>query len=156
MLKRPDSIFNCQLLDTMTRDEILEKMRKVEALFQSTTQKGEADAALDALGRLSKQLTDLPEKELEFKISLPDPWQRRVFCALARKIGLKPFRRYRQKYSTVMIKCSKAVMDEILWPQYQQLSKLLNTYLMEATEDIIASAIHSDTSEATETRELFG
>jgi len=140
----------------MTRDEILEKMRKVEALFQNTIHKGEADAALDALGRLSKQLTSLPEQELEFQISLPDPWKRQVFCALARKMGLEPFRRYRQKYSTVMVKCGGKVMNEILWPQFEQLSQLLNTYLMEATEDIIATAIHSDTSEATETRELSG
>jgi len=140
----------------MTREEILAKMRKVEALFQSTNHKGEADAALDALGRLSKQLTNLPEEEVEFQISLPDPWKRQVFCALARKMGLKPFRRYRQKYSTVMIKCGGKVMNEILWPQFEQLSQLLSTYLKEATEDIIASAIHSDTSEATETRELSG
>ena len=140
----------------MTRDEILEKMRKVEALFQSTNQKGEADAALGALGRLSNQLTDLPEAQEEFQISLPDPWKRQVFCALARKMELKPFRRYRQKYSTVMIKCSGKVMNEILWPQFLQLSQLLNTYLSEATEDIIATAIHNDTSEATETRELSG
>jgi tRNA nucleotidyltransferase (CCA-adding enzyme) len=140
----------------MTRDEILEKMRKVEALFQNTNHKGEANAALDALGRLSRQLTALPEEELEFQISLPDPWKRQVFCALARKMGLEPFRRYRQKYSTVMIKCGAKVMNEVLWPQFEQLSQLLSTYLKEATEDIIASAIHSDTSEATEKRELSG
>jgi len=69
---------------------------------------------------------------------------------------LKPFRRYRHKYSTVMIKCGGKVMNEILWPQFEQLSQLLSKYLKEATEDIIATAIHHDTSEATETRELSG
>jgi len=47
-------------------------------------------------------------------------------------------------------------MNEILWPQFEQLSQLLSTYLKEATEDIIATAIHHDTSEVTETRELSG
>lgn len=138
----------------MTRDEILEKMRKVETLFQGTDQTGEADAARDALGRLSKQLNNLPEEEAEFRVSLPDPWKRQVFCALARKLGFAPFRRYRQKRSTVMIRCGKKVMEEIFWPQFVELSTLLDTYLMEATEDIIATAIHRDTSEAAETREL--
>jgi len=67
-------------------------------------------------------------------------------------MGLKPFRRYRQKYSTVMIKCAGKVMNEILWPQFEQLSQLLSTYLKEATEDIIETAIHRDTSDARQRR----
>ena len=41
-------------------------------------------------------------------------------------------------------------LDDILWPEYLQLSKLLHDYLNEATRDVITSAVHRDLSEAPE------
>gem|GEM_PF-3348198 len=40
-----------------------------------------------------------------------------------------------------------------LWPEYQQLSAVLRSYLDEITERVIAEAIHKDTSEAPEINE---
>ena len=57
----------------MTREELIEKIRKVEALYISTTSVGEASAAFSALEKLRKQLTEAPEPAVEFKMSLPDP-----------------------------------------------------------------------------------
>jgi hypothetical protein len=47
-------------------------------------------------------------------------------------------------------------MDKILWPEFQELSKLLHAYLDEATRDIISRAVHGDLSEAVENPGLPG
>jgi hypothetical protein len=140
----------------MTREELIEKIRKVEALYHATQSRGEAQAAQSALDRLRSQLEQAPEPEVEFQLSLADPWKRQLFLALARRHGLKPFRRYRQRYSSVMIKVAQRYMDHVLWPEYLELSRLLNSYLSEATQDIISRAVHGDTSEAEEHPNLEG
>lgn len=102
----------------MTREEIIEKIRKVEALYSGTDSIGEKQAALGALVRLQSQLGAVPEKEEEFQVSMPDPWKRQLFLALCRRHGVEPFRRYRQRYSTVMFNCAPSIAKQILWPQY--------------------------------------
>ena len=134
----------------MNREELLEKIRKVEALFSSSGFDGEKEAARTALDKLQRQLGQAPEPLVEFQFSLPDPWKRRLFMALVRRHGLTPYRRARQRYSTVMLRVSQRELDARIWPEFLQLSSLLQTYLEEATNDIIATAVHKDLSEAGE------
>lgn len=134
----------------MTREELIEKIRKVEALFSGTDSPGEKQAARSALDRLHAQLGPTPEKILDWKFSLPDPWKRQLFVALCRRNNLEPFRQYRQRYTTVMVRSSQSMVDQILWPQFLELSKLLHDYLDEATRDIIGRGVHRDLSEAAE------
>lgn len=134
----------------MTRDEIIAKIRKVEALFAGSGFAGEMDAAASALERLKAQLAAVPEADSEFQFSLPDPWKRQLFLALARRHGLLPFRKYRQRQTTVMLRTTRSFIDRVLWPQYIELSKLLHDYLDEATRDIITRGVHGDLSEAVE------
>ena len=140
----------------MTRDELIEKIRKVEALFSGTDSPGEKLAASSALERLHAQLAAAPEKTVDWKFSLPDPWKRQLFVALCRRNGLTPFRQYRQRSTTVMVRCSQSMVDQILWPQFLELSKLLHDYLDEATRDIISRGVHGDLSEAPEQPHLAG
>lgn len=140
----------------MTRDEIIDKIRKVEALFAGSEVDGEASAAAEALARLNARLAAVPEDQVEYKISLPDPWKRQLFLALVRRHGLIPYRKSRQRYSTVMVRDTPTHMNKMLWPEFQELSKLLNTYLNEATRDIITRAVHGDVSEAPENPALPG
>ena len=138
----------------MTRDELINKIQKVEALFLDTDSKGEMNAARSALERLNAQLDRLPEEAGEYKFSLPDPWKRQLFLALVRRHGLNPYRRPRQRHTTVMVRVGKTFLDTILWPQFLELSKLLHTYLDEATRDIISQAIHDNLADATEQKQL--
>lgn len=140
----------------MTREDIIDKIRKVEALYSGCTMEGEVSAAAEALRRLKARLSEAPEETIEYRISLPDPWKRQLFLALARRHGLKPYRQYRQRHSTVMIRDTPTHLDKILWPEFQELSKLLNSYLDEATRDIITRAVHGDLSEAPENPALTG
>ena len=49
-----------------------------------------------------------------------------------------------------MVRTTPSMLDKVLWPQFLELSKLLHTYLDEATQDIITRGVHGDLSEAEE------
>ena len=134
----------------MTRDELISKIHKVEALYRSTQSQGEMQAARGALERLQAQLAAVPQPAVEFKFCLTDPWKRQLFLALVRRHDLQPYRRQRQRYNTVMVRLQRKFLDEILWPEFLQLSQLLHDYLDEATRDVISRAVHRDLSEAAE------
>ena len=79
----------------MTADSVLrDKLRKIEALFSGATTPGEKAAAGAAADRIRQQLKDIGgrEPDVEYKFSLADPWSRRLFVALCRRYGLRPFR----------------------------------------------------------------
>ncbi len=88
-----------------TEDQLRDRLRKIQALFEGATTLGERDAAAAAIDRIRKVLgtaakTDPP---VEFQFSMPDDWHRRLFSALCRRYGLKPFRYKRQRHATVMV-----------------------------------------------------
>ena len=75
-------------------------------------------------------------------------WSRKLFLALLRRYGIKPYRFSRQKYTTVMAKVSEKFVNEILWKEYQELNKVLNSYLEDVTNRVIRQSINADSSEA--------
>ena len=72
-----------------SEQQLREKLRKISALFHGATTAGERDAAAAAMQRVKNGLeTKLKAEQLiEFKFSLPDRWQRRLFSALCRRHG---------------------------------------------------------------------
>ena len=134
----------------MTREELIDKIAKVEALFSGTDSHGEKQAAGSALDRLKAQLAAAPEPPTEFKIKIEDPWKRQLFVALCRRNDLHPYRLPRQRRTTVMVRITPSMMNQILWPQFVELSNLLHAYLDEATQDIITRSVHGDLSDAEE------
>ncbi len=144
-----------------TEAELREKLRKIRALFEGAATPGERQAAAAAMERLQRALKDTGptqdpfrptrvETPVEWQITLADRWQRRLFMALCRQYGLKPYRYKRQRHTTVMIKALPMVFNMQLWPEYQELRDALNEYLDEATERIIREEIFGDTGEASE------
>jgi hypothetical protein len=137
----------------MTSEEQLrEKLRKISALFLGATTVGERDAAAAAMERVRKGLgtTLKTEQAVEFKFSLPDLWQRRLFSALCRRYALEPYRYKGQRYTTVIVRVSRSFVDKTLWPEYQELRAALNDYLNDATERIIREEVYRDAGEASE------
>lgn len=70
--------------------------------------------------------------------------------ALCRRYGLKPYRLYRQRLTTVMVRVPQAFVDQVLWPEFQELNNALTQYLTDVTDHVIREEVHRDTSEATE------
>jgi hypothetical protein len=135
-----------------TEEKLREKLRKISALFEGAKTVGERQAAEAAILRVRKALAELAQTErtVEMQFSLPDLWQRRLFTALCRRYGLEPYRYYRQRYTTVMVRLPKSFADLTLWPEYLELKTALNEYLSEATERIIREEVYGDTREASE------
>ncbi len=79
---------------------------------------------------------------------MEDMWSRKVFVALLRRYGIKPYRYYRQRYTTVMARVSKRFVDETLWPEFLEISETLRAYLSEITDRVVSQVIHQDSSEA--------
>jgi hypothetical protein len=136
----------------LTEQQLREKLRKISALFEGASTTGERAAAAAAIERVRQALAALGRTEhpIEMQFTMGDPWQRRLFLALCRRYGLKPFRYKRQRYSTVVVRVPRSFLERTLWPEYVQLRDALNAYLNEATERIIREEVYGDADEARE------
>jgi len=134
----------------MNEAKLIEKLKLIEALFAGATTEGEKDAAFNALQRIKERLKKNQETDppVEYKFTMSDMWSRKLFVALLRRYDIKPFRYYRQRYTTVMANVSKTFVDETLWPEFQELNKTLKSYIEEITNKVISETIHDDSSEA--------
>jgi hypothetical protein len=142
----------------MDERQLIEKLRRVEALFEGAGTAGEREAAASALDRLRGRLEDLQECDpaIEYRFTLADMWSRRLFVALLRRYGIRPYRYSGQRYTTVMARLPRRFVDETLWPEYTQLNEVLCAYLEETTERVIGQGIHEDSSEAEVMKALPG
>jgi len=134
----------------MNESELIEKLRKIEALFAGAATQGERDSAELAREKILRRLREIMVEDppVEFKFTFPDQWNRRVFIALLRRYDLRPYRYRRQRHTTVMVKVSKRFVDETLWPEFLKLSDQLEQYIEKTTERIISEVLHKDSSEA--------
>ena len=93
------------------KGDIRDKLAKLEALFARGATAGERAAAEAALWRIQARLDSAGRKtaepEVELQYTLPDVWAVRVFVALCRKHGVKPYRYPRQRRTTVMVRARK-------------------------------------------------
>jgi len=134
-------------------EKLIDKLRKLEAVFSGTNYEGERTAASVAMEKIRERLRLLENTDppIQYKFSMNDMWSRKLFVALLRRYGMTPFRYPKQRHTTVMVRVSPRFVDETLWPEFIELSKVLDEYLTEITDRVIAESIFSDTSEA-ETR----
>jgi hypothetical protein len=140
----------------MLEGTLLEKLRKLEALHAGTKFSGEREAARLAAERIRARLAELQqrEQELEYRYSLQDPWQRKLFLALCRRYGLKPYRLRGQRHSSVMVRAPKTFQERTLWPEFLALAEELRAELDALTTRVIREAINDDVTEATATKAL--
>jgi hypothetical protein len=139
----------CKLI---TEQELRQKLRKIAALFEGATTPGERDAAAAALNRIRAALSAAGQTEqmIEMSFRLPDRWNRRLFMALCRRYGLKPYRYPRQRHSTVVLRAPKSFINMTLWPEFLEIKNALDEYLNEATDRIIRDEVFGNADEAEE------
>ncbi|MFN7932826.1 MAG: hypothetical protein U0R19_05830 [Bryobacteraceae bacterium] len=133
-------------------EELRQKLRRIEALFAGATTEGERIAAFAAMERIRKRLqeTERVERPVELKFTLADEWSRKLFVALCKRYGLRPYRYKRQRFTTIMVRAPQSFLMGTLWPEFVQIQKALEEYLREATDRIIREEVFKDTSEAME------
>ena len=131
---------------------LLEKLRKIEALYAGTKVDGEREAARRAAERIRARLAELRgrDEDIELLYRLPDPWKRKLFIALCRRYGLEPFRESGRRYSTLQLRAPKEFHERTLWPEFVSLCEELHAHLDELTTRVIREAINDDVSEPAE------
>ncbi len=100
--------------------------------------------------RFEKPAADAAEQPVEYQVTLPERWERRLFVALCRRHGLEPYRYRRQKSASVVVRLPRSFLDNTLWPEYELLRQALDDYVAQTTERIIAEEVSSDVGEARE------
>ena len=139
----------------MTEKELIEKLKKIEALHSGATTEGEREAAGAALERIQARLSSyagLTKKEYTFR--LDNIWHRKLFTALLRRYDIQPYRYSRQRSTTVNAKITERFLAETLWPEYEAMSFAFQQYMNSVTDRILAEAIHEDSSDAGVVAEL--
>lgn len=123
--------------------QLIAKLRKIEALFARPGTDGERLAAESASDRIRARLAALEriEPAVEYRFSLADTWSRSLFVALLRRHGLKPYRYHGQRRTTVMVKVTKTYVDTTLWPEFQQFQALLHEHFATVTKRVIGQAL---------------
>jgi len=129
-----------------------DKLRKIEALFAGAATPGERQAAGAAAERIKLQLGAAARTEpvIEMRFSIPNEWSRRLFIALCRRYGLKPFRYSRMKRQTVVVKAPRSFLERSLWPQFAEIDSALTSYLDDITNKVIREEVFGETREAEE------
>ena len=129
--------------------QLIDTLLKVEALHAGATTPGERDAAGAAIERIKKKLEQFAESDppIETQCRFSNHWSKQLFCALAKRYDLQPFRYYRQRYTTVMLRVPRKFLDEVLWPEFEGLDAVLTQYLDDMTATIIAEAIFKGSTE---------
>jgi len=132
--------------------QLVEKLRKLEALFDRHGTAGERAAAENARDRIRERLRHLERSEplIEFRFTLQNHWSHALFAALARRYGLSPYRYRGQRRTTIMIKVTRTFLDETLWPEFLQADAILQQHFHEVTKRVVAQAISGDTTELEE------
>lgn len=129
---------------------LIEKLQRIEALFaDSAASVGEREAAALARDRIRKRLVEQQQIDppIEFSFTLRDRFSHRLMIALLRRYQIRPYRYRGQRHTTIMARVPSRFCDEVLWPEFKQLSKTLESFLSDMTDRVIAEAINSDASE---------
>jgi hypothetical protein len=135
--------------------QLVEKLRRIEALHARPGSEGERQAAERARERIQARLKQLEAEEppIEFRFSLADQWSRHLFVALLRRYGIHPYRYRGQRRTTVMARLSRAFVNETLWPEFQELQSTLAAYFDALTDRVIEQALEVRAGEAEEQAE---
>ena len=133
----------------MDEAKLIEKLRLIETLFSGGKTEGEKDAADRARQRILKRLKAIEQSDppIEFRFTMHDMWQKKVFIALLRRYGIKPYRYRGQRHTTVMAQVPKRFANDTLWPEFVEVSRILRNYLSDITDRIVAQVLCEDNSE---------
>jgi hypothetical protein len=133
-------------------EQLVEKLRRIEALHARPGSEGERQAAERARERIQAQLKQLEAEEppIEFRFTLADQWSRHLFVALLRRYGVQPYRYRGQRRTTVMARLSRPFVNDTLWPEYLELQRTLAAYFDALTDRVIEQALEVKAGEAEE------
>ena len=134
--------------------QIREKLGKIKALFAGAASEGERNAAQAAMDRLNERINAADSRKeevdppVEFRFSLANAWSLRLFLALCRSKGYRPYRHPRMRRTSVCVRIGAQAVKKGLWPEYLAMNRVLTEHLGELADQIIADCINPDRSDA--------
>jgi len=131
--------------------DIAARLAKLETLFARGATEGERAAAGAAIERLRARLAEeartAREPEIEVQYSLPDVWSLKLFLALCRKAGVRPYRYPRQRRTTVVVQVQRSVFERTVMAEFDALHRELTAAFTDIVEHLIADVMHGDADE---------
>ncbi len=129
-------------------NDLLEKIKKIEALIAGAKTHGEKSAAMSAKDRILKKYPGLEihKNPVEYRLSTGSSWNKKLLVAICRKYEVRPYRYHRQKYTTVMVRVNEDFLNNVLWKEYLEYSEKLEELVTEITDQLI-SKIHKHEEE---------
>ena len=123
--------------------ELIEKLLRVEALFARAGTDGEKAAAAGAAERIRRRIEEIAKLDppIEYRFTVVDGWSRKLLLALLRRYGVAPYRYRNQRRTTLMSRLSRRFVEETLWPEFEEFSRILQSHLSEVTDRIITQAV---------------
>ncbi len=122
-----------------------EKLRKIEALLNSTSSPGEKHAAELAIKRLMEK--NLQQRQIEFTITADCHWKKRLFIAVCKKHHVAPYRYAKQRYTTTVVRVTEPFMKQVLWPEFKKYASIFESFAEEIMSDLIAKIHQVDDSD---------
>lgn len=120
------------------RMDLFEKIRKIEALIESSKNGGERLSAELAKNRiLERQQQEIADKLIKYKVILDNPWKKKLLIALCNKHQIRPYRYKGQKSTTVRFQAILSFVDTILLPEYKKYEGLLEGLVQDIITDLI-------------------
>jgi hypothetical protein len=97
----------------------------------------QAKAAILARCRQAATAADVAE----FRFTLADPWSQLLFHAILKRYDLRAYRYQGQRKSTIMVRASKRLIDEVLTPLLHAMSQRLNEYFADVARWVLPVAL---------------
>ena len=153
--RRPNPRPNAGISGPSPEQQLVEKLRRIEALHARPGSEGERQAAERARERIQTRLKELEAEEppIEFRFTLADQWSRHLFVALLRRYGIRPYRYRGQRRTTVMTRLNRRFVNDTLWPEFLELQSTLVAYFDTLTDRVIEQALEVKAGEAEEQNE---
>lgn len=135
----------------MDEDALVERLHEIERKLAGEGSTG-AEGCRAALDAWRKR-----EADEEFQMSAPTATIQRVLVAWCGRCGITPYRKPRQRRSTVCVRVPRGFMDEVMYPQTSAMAQLIEVTLAEAATRVVErwAGVSSHGRQAEEQAALF-
>ena len=121
--------------------DLVDKIRKVEALIAGAKTEGERKAAEFAKQRLEGKIGG---QLIEYTVRLRNSWTKKLFVAICRKYQLRTYRYAKQRYTTTMVQVSSAFLNGVLWPEFNKYDSMFQELASEIIQDLVSKIYKVD------------
>ena len=114
----------------MDRAAVLRQLREEEERVATgwVGRRGQEDPA-GALRELLARQWQGGHARLVVTVKQEDPYMRAFFMTLCRRYGLEPYRKPRQRRTTLMLEAPESFLQDVFWPLYQKCTAIMQAAL---------------------------